>query len=129
MKNIDKKSLVIIVVLLVNICCITVPYSIKNNDLQKQIKSNKNSVLESKKEYDFYEILNEFKNSINTLGIKSKVTAQITDEKMYINLELQEGVKSTLNTLLYIQKNLPMLNVFESNIDKMSCKIVFILEN
>lgn len=130
MEKLDKKSILIIAVLLINIIFITVPYTMKNMNIENKIKQAKMGEKKIEKQ-DFYSVYDDFNAVLDELKIScDSKKLDINRDGAYITIILKTNMNIVANMLTYINKKIPDMSVSEANINtKQMSKIVFFVGN
>ena len=116
MKKLDKKSIVIILILLVNISFITIPYTVKNYDMQGKIKYKK-GITKKEKSIDFYKSYEEFNCILDELNIKYyNKKVDFSNNKAIITLEMAMNINTLSNLLIYLHKKIPDISILSADI-------------
>ena len=127
----DKKQLIISLILILNIGIISIPYSIKNNNLNNKIKNIKKTDILAVKNKDFYKIYDDFKLILDKLEIVPIETSVSIDEHcLSIDISLNNDIISILELFTYIHQDIDDMYILSSNISKnKTSSIVFCVEN
>lgn len=133
MKKMSKKDLILSIILILNIGFITIPYSLKNMDLNKELQNlnSRSNFVNQEPTYDFYLIYSQFDEVLKDLEIKPiHKKADFSQNSLQITIDFKANIQKITNLLTYLNKKIPNLVIISSNIDiNKNSQIVFYIEN